>query len=158
MAITKLERMKLGEGNLPVYNPRIIIADNYNTLVDKINETIDEVPGGTNDLSDRVDVVEADVDTLQSTMIIEQNNIDKSQIYTLTLQEQLVELYAKVAELQQQQNTINEVTLVGTYYFAANGDDGAAGTIDAPFKTMAKLESLALVAGDVVLFRLGYYQ
>ena len=41
MTITKLRKMELGEGNLPVYNSRIIIADNYNVLVDKINDVID---------------------------------------------------------------------------------------------------------------------
>lgn len=36
-----LSRMVLGENNKKVYDARLLIADNYNTLVDKTNEIID---------------------------------------------------------------------------------------------------------------------
>jgi len=43
----KLEKMELGEGNLKPRNPRPIIADNYNEIVEIINDIIDEVEGLT---------------------------------------------------------------------------------------------------------------
>lgn len=41
------------------------------------------------------------------------------------------------------------------YYVAANGNDSADGSQGAPFKTIGKVNSLSLVAGDKVLFNSG---
>lgn len=46
-------------------------------------------------------------------------------------------------------------TLGNVYYVSTTGNDANAGTIDAPFKTIAKVNSLALKAGDTVLFKRG---
>ncbi len=43
----KLEKMELGEGNLKPRNPRVVIADNYNEVVEVVNDIIDEVEGLT---------------------------------------------------------------------------------------------------------------
>ena len=43
----KLEKMVLGEGNTKPRNPRVIIADNYNEVVEVVNDIIDEVEGLT---------------------------------------------------------------------------------------------------------------
>jgi hypothetical protein len=44
-----LNRMVLGDGNERIYDARLVIADNYNILVDKTNELI------TNTLSTELD-------------------------------------------------------------------------------------------------------
>jgi len=43
----KLEKMELGEGNLKPRNSRVIIADNYNEVVEVVNDIIDAVDGLT---------------------------------------------------------------------------------------------------------------
>ncbi|WP_394803668.1 right-handed parallel beta-helix repeat-containing protein [Niabella hibiscisoli] len=43
-----------------------------------------------------------------------------------------------------------------TYYVATNGDDANAGTIDAPFASLTRAQSL-VVAGDIVYIRGGVY-
>jgi hypothetical protein len=48
------------------------------------------------------------------------------------------------------------LTLHNTYYIAADGNDNNAGTIDAPFATLGKLNGL-LSAGDTAYLRGGTY-
>ena len=47
-----LSRMILGENNKKVYDARLLIADNYNVLVDKTNEIIDNSLSTELDTSD----------------------------------------------------------------------------------------------------------
>ena len=47
-----LNRMILGENNKKVYDARLLIADNYNVLVDKTNEIIDNSLSTELDTSD----------------------------------------------------------------------------------------------------------
>lgn len=54
-----LNKMVLGENNKKVYDARLLIADNYNVLVDKINETISNIPiilTGTQEWYDALDL------------------------------------------------------------------------------------------------------
>ncbi len=48
-------------------------------------------------------------------------------------------------------------TMPNTYYIATNGNDSNPGTLALPFKTIEKISSLALAAGDIVFIRAGTY-
>ncbi len=48
-------------------------------------------------------------------------------------------------------------TTMSKYFIATNGNDSNAGTIASPFKTIEKIQSLNLVAGDIVEIRAGTY-
>src|SRR5690349_3874505 len=47
---------------------------------------------------------------------------------------------------------VAQPALAREYYVAPNGDDGAAGTLQAPWRTVARVNSAALQPGDAVRF------
>jgi len=51
--------------------------------------------------------------------------------------------------------TPDETTKGNTYYLNTNGNDSNKGTLDNPWKTIDKLNSITLGAGDTVFFQGG---